>query len=343
MIQRGHHGARGGTDPGRRRGQEAGYQSTSVVSLAVAGALVIAACAGGAGGRPPVPALSSDPRAQEAHARLEEQWAATPPEARVTLEAKLREYLAEHGEDGRAPWAELRLASLDLGRGRLLAAARVAARLRARPPGPVRDLADLVLASAYRRQGRLPEARALLEALDGKLIDPGDRAVLAEELVRVRIASGDVRRALSGMLAWTESTSAADRELALSTIEALLRTVPDEALERGLTELDRPLDGPTTRETDGARRWLASVLRRRLADLALTRPDAALARRLLASMPPRLGKDEIRDALVALAATSATAASVAGRALGVVLEVGDPDTRRRAAELSRGVAAGLGL
>lgn len=294
----------------------------------------------------PSPGLSRTRDAQQEFRRLESRWTDLPPERRAELEPDLRRFLSNHGADDRARSVRLRLAWLEMMGGRFSEARALVAAVRKGPPGSVRDFADVVDAAILRRQGKLAAALALLDPLRGKLADPAERSVHSAELVSALVASARYDDAVVAMLDWAEQAPQADREDVVASIEGFVRAMPAAALEAALARLSaeeraRPSGQRSTRSD--ARLWLLATARARLVRVALTERDPGLARRLMDSSPVHLGHDDSREALEALAATSVVAPRVAGRAVGVVLDVSDDVSSRRSAELVEGMTRALGL
>jgi hypothetical protein len=316
----------------------AGFACSLLLLLGLAGC--------GSGSRPsiaPVPALASTLAAQKAYRRIEARLVDLPPERRQELEHDLRDFLARFASDDRARLVRLYLAWIEIDRGRPREAEALVAEVRRGPPGAVRDFASVVGAAALRRQGRLAEALSLLEPLRGKISDPAQRGLQSEELVRVLALSRRFDDALRAMLDWAEQAPPAEREEVVASIEGLVRGMPTPALEAGLRLLGAAEAGEASSTRSEARLWLLATARAHLVRVALTGRDPELARRLVESAPPRLGHDDSRDALLALASTSAVAPRVAGRAIGVVLDVSDDVSRRRSAEVVEGMTRALRL
>jgi hypothetical protein len=294
----------------------------------------------------PVPTLSSTAAAQTAYRRIEAKWTDLPPDRRKELMPELRDFLTRFPVDEKAKMARLYFALLAIDEGRLGTAHSLAEQVQKGPPGATRDFADVVRAAALRREGKLSDALALLEPLRGKIADPGQRSIYSEQYVRALVAAHAYEHAIVAMLDWAEQTPQVGRQQVLDTIASLVRDMPTGAVEAGiaaLSEEDRaePSGSHSTRAE--ARRWLITTSRTRLVRTALANRDPELARRLVESTPARLGHDEARDALVALAATGLGSARVAGRSIGIVLDVSDDESRRRSAEVVEGVTRALGL
>jgi hypothetical protein len=294
----------------------------------------------------PVPTLSSTAGAQTAYRQIEAKWTDLPPERRKELMPELRDFLTRFPVDDKAKMARLYFALLAVEAGRLGTAHSLAEQVQKGPPGATRDFADVVRAAAFRREGKLADALALLEPLRGKIADAAQRSIFSEQFVRALVAARAFEQAILAMLDWAEQTPQAEREQVLDIIAALVRDMPTAALETGIASLreeDRAEAGGAHLTRADARRWLIVTARSRLVRSALANRDPELARRLVESAPLRLGRDEDREALVALAATGLGSARVAGRSVGIVLDVSDDVSRRRSAELVEGVTRALGL
>ncbi len=238
------------------------------------------------------------------------------------------------------------LAWIDIDRGHASEAHSLLSTVRAGPAGAVHDFADVAEARAVAHDGHFGAALGLLEPLRGKLVDPGVRGLYSKELVLALVATARFDDAMQAMLDWAEQAAPIEREDVLAEIEGIVRGIPASSLEAAflkLVEEDRADVGAQRSSRSEARRWLLMSARSRLERVALTERDPELARRLLESSPVELGHDDEREAISALAAESAVAARVAGRALGVVLDVSDDVSRRRSAQVVEGMTRALGL
>lgn len=317
--------------------------------LSLLGAFVATAMAAGCGsgqaGPVPEPSYAESRNAQDAFHAIEARWIDANPSERLKLDPSLRAFLAKFGHDDRARTVRCLLGWLEIERRRPEAARVLVAPVLSGPPGAARDFATLVHAAAIRRQGHLTEALRLLAPLRGKIVDPEQRGLFSEEFVRALIEARRFEDAISAMLDWAEQASPNEREGVVAAVEALVRDMPADALEAGLSRLYQEAPGaspdPSTRAE--ALSWLTAAIRERLVRIALTNRDAELARRLIDSTPPRLGRDEVREVLAELAATSSTAARVEGRAVGFVLDVTDAASKQRSAEVVAGMTRALGL
>jgi hypothetical protein len=318
--------------------------AVAAASLPLSG---LSACGGSrSAGAIPVPSVSSSLAAQEAFRRIESRFSDLAPDLRPALEHDLREFLEKYGSDDRSRLARLYLAWIELGRKRSAEARALADPVRRGPPGAVHDFADVVEAAATRREGRAGAALVLLEPLRGKIADPLQRGLYSEELVHALVDKRRSDDAIGAMLDWAEQAPPGDREAVVASIEALIREMPPAALEAGLRSLAKDAEGEasaTNATRAEAKRWLVATARERLIRAALTERDPELARRLVESSPSAFSHDDSREALDALAATSAVAPRIEGRTVGVVLDVVDETSRSRSSDLVAGMTRALGL
>src|SRR3954471_15548575 len=102
--------------------------------------------------------------------------------------------------------ARLYFALLAIDAGRLGTAHSLAEQEQKGPPGATRDFADVVRAAAFRREGKLADALALLEPLRGKIADAAQRSIFSEQFVRALVAARAFEQAILAMLDWAEQT-----------------------------------------------------------------------------------------------------------------------------------------
>jgi hypothetical protein len=126
-----------------------------------------------------------------------------------------------------------------------------------------------------------------------------------------------------------------------ATIRELFRPAPKAELVSILASLEHDVRDDSA--TSQAREWLRKMLRERLVAIAVREKDAALARSLLDSAPAALRASASGSALVGIAGGGQSLPSIMGRSVGVALSLGDPELRRRSANLAAGLAHGLGL
>ncbi|HVU03775.1 MAG TPA: hypothetical protein VHE30_18580 [Polyangiaceae bacterium] len=291
----------------------------------------------------PEPSVASSLGAQTDFRALEARFSDLPQSARPALAPELARFIETHPDDGRVHLARLYLAWSILDEKRLPEVRSLATMERRGGPGPVRDFAELVLSAVLRREGRAEEAVRALKDLRGKLVDPLERELHAEELVKALVDAKRYGETLDAMLDWAEQANAADREDVVSAMEALLRAMPASALETSAAKFSAAREGKESEARAEARKWLENAAQATLVRAAITGQDPALARRLVESGRIRAAQAETRDTLEALAATSVAAPRVAGRSIGVVLDVTDETSRRRSADAVAGMTRALGL
>jgi hypothetical protein len=313
--------------------------------------LALAACAVGCGGGssatlPPEPTFANTAVAERAFHRIEARFAAALPETRGELEPEVRQFLSRFPGDGRARLVRAYLAWILVDTGRAREGRLLAHEISTGPRGVVRDLAAVVEAAALRRQGQTVEALRLLLPLEGKIVDASDRSFFSAEFIQALVAVGRYDLAIRAMLDWADQAPQADREAVVSSIEGLIRGMPTPALDAGFRMLDEEERSDSGGEGSGraeARRWLYEAIRLHLVRVALSTRDSALARRLVETSRPGLDREQTRDALASLAASSAVKPRVAGRTIGVVLDVADATSRPRSAAAVAGMTRALGL
>ncbi len=212
------------------------------------------------------------------------------------------------------------------------------------PNGSARDFATVTEAAILIRMGRPEPALALLGPLQGKMIDPTERHIYGEQLVQAALGGRRWRRAIGYMVDWLAQTTPEYRDEVQLAVTQQLPRIPTRALERNLESLDQDATDPAAAPARApARDWLSKTMREVLARVAVERRDVGLARRLLASAPAALRRGETGTALVRLAASGAVAARVKGRAVGLVLSLGNAQVRRHSAGVVKGLTRTLGL
>lgn len=299
-----------------------------------------AACGGGekSADRPDA-VLAESQGSQAAFRRISEAWY-DRPDTRLVLQQPLERFIKRFPEDEQVRRAMVYLAWIHVEKGELAKARELARATRSGPLGSVHDLGDIVEAAIRIRLGQPGAALALLEPLEGKLIEPSERALYREQLVVALLKAKRWRDAVSAMLRWAADTPQEERDLVHALIERRLDQIPPRALEATLRDLSEGEVGP---ELASERDWLRSLLIMRLASWAIEQHDAELARRLLVERPTSEQQAAQRVELARLAAQGGRAPSVRGRALGLVLSTGTAERQRRSAALASGVTRALGL
>ncbi len=262
---------------------------------------------------------------------------------RASLEAPLSAFLREFPNDGRARLARVYLAWIYIDEGQLDRGRRFALPARRGRRGATRDFADVAEAAARIRLNEPELALKLLEPLRGKVIDPSERLLFGEQLVRALIAAHRWLEAVLVMEEWLVDSADQYRDSVRARIATLLRKVPNEGLERGLAALEhQSRESVADSSAELAKQWLRDRITRRLLDAALSSKDAELARRLLELR----GLDstvEQRTQLARLATRGRPAPRIRGRTIGLVLSTKTARGRRRSAELAAGLMTALDL
>ena len=306
-------------------------------------AMALGACAGSSSREArPVPTLAESASAQRSFQDIHRRWLLGNAAQRLELERDLERFLGQHGEDDRARLVRVYLGWIHLQHGRLELARQFVAPIRRGPPGAVHDFADVIEAAILLRENEPARALGLLKPLDGKINDAQQRLVYGEQLVLAHLALRNWAEAVGAMLDWTAEAAAADRSWVQSVVVDLVAQIPRAALERELLRMDEQaalLHESRTRAP--ARRWLQDQLRQRLARLALDQSDAELAQRLVSGSGSLARFGDAAEALTRLASEGGVAPRVAGRSVGLVLDLRSGETRRRSAEVAAGMSRAL--
>lgn len=304
-------------------------------------ALALAACSGAAPEVAPRPVLASSSEAQQAWRALVSRWVEASPSGRRALAEPLVAFIERYGGDDRARLARLYLAWARLEEEDLAQARSLVDEAHVDRPGAAHDFADVIEAAIATRHGQPARALEVLVPLRGKIIDAEERLLFNEEIVRAALEAERYDEAFEYMLDWVEQAPPRERERVQERVEALVRAIPRQALAARFFDNKPDPDDPSDRGE--AERWQREIVLEQLALTVLRDRDVELSRRLLEAMPPGLTRNEIREALSRLAAEAHTLPRVAGRAIGVVLELGTSSSRRRSTGVVAGVSRALGL
>ncbi|HEX6276938.1 MAG TPA: hypothetical protein VFZ53_28050, partial [Polyangiaceae bacterium] len=211
------------------------------------------------------------------------------------------------------------------------------------PNGSTRDFARVALATLTAREGRTGDALDAFGRLDGRIVDLDERFVYGEERTRAAFAANNRGVAFPALLAWLAQAPPDRLSRARVTAKTLLDRSPASELALALRELHRTdLDREASPELEAARVWLTTTMVERLTRLALDRADQDLARRVLDVAPAALRATPEGQRLVKLSTSGSKAPSIVGRAVGLLLDLGDATRRRRGAAVSAGMTRALG-
>jgi hypothetical protein len=315
------------------------FGRTHAVVLCLTTGLILAAGCGGArnAGAPTVP-LSSSVRAQVELRAISATFAQSGKAERQELEPRLVSFQKRFAEDPLVSVADVMLAWIALDRGDLDQARDRSARAfkATKGRGTTADQATMIEGAALRRTGKSEAALDKLLPLRGKLIDSHARMMLNEELSTSALGAKRYGQAIDLMLAWLHESGVEHRAEIRAKLKDLVDSIP-------LSELLPILEKRHEKNPEPANEELSvqTTLVTRLADSALTNKDQALAARLLEKSSALLGSNA--EAIAALARGGGGEARVEAPTLGFVLPVRSTETRKRGAEVARGIAFGLGL
>jgi hypothetical protein len=300
-------------------------------------------CASDSGRDAPNVALSSGVFAQSEFRALRTRFFDADAKGRAALAKPLESYLARHPDDERSAQVHVFLAWTYLERGERDRARALLEPVLAGPRGATRDFARVASAALLAREGKTKRALDAFAELEGRIVDLDERFVYGEERTRAAFAAGDLQPAFYAMLTWLAQSPPDRLERGRTTAKSLLDLVPASDLALGLRGLARPdAERPSNPELESSRVWLVSTVVERLTRLAIERSDEKLARRVLDVSPAALRATPDGQKLVKLSTSGTRAPSIVGRAVGLLLELGDATKRRRAAAVSAGMSRALG-
>ncbi len=315
--------------------------SSSHRALRLAGPLFLLGCASDPGRDVPDVALSSGVFAQSEYRALRSRFFDADAAGRVALAKPLESFVERHGADERAPQVRVMLAWAYFERGDREKARKLLDRVVAGPDGPTRDFARVAVATLAAREGKTKLALDAFTKLEGRIVDLDERFVYGEERTRCAFVAGDRKAALEALLEWLSQAPPDRLERARTTAKTLLGVVPVGELALALRDLGEK-DEKSSPELGAARVWVTNTIIERLTKVAIERADQDLARRVLDVAPAALRGTPDGQKLVKLSTSGARAPAIAGRAVGLLLDLGDATRRRRAAAASAGMTRALG-
>jgi hypothetical protein len=310
-----------------------------LAALGVLGILCAPAC-GSKEAATPDASLSGASRAQAEFRALRARFFDASAQGRALMLAPLNDFLARFPRDERSHDVRVYLAFAYLENGDRASARRLLAPVLAGPAGSQRDFASIAAAAILAREGDTKRALAAFDALGGRIIDLDERFVYGEERARTAFMSENYELALRALLDWLVQSPPDRKARARKAAATLIDRAPTDALVAALGTL-RPANFARPGVEEERSRLVGTVVSR-LTTVALARSSAPLARHLLEVAPAALRGTPDGKKLVELAASGSRAPAVAGRAVGLLLGLGTPLERRRAAAISRGVTHALG-
>ncbi len=310
----------------------------SVVALGFA----LGGCHGSQQDAAPPVSLAEGGSAQSDFRQLRTQFFDADAPGRAALTPRLGDFLQRYPDDPRALDVRVYLAF-----ARIEASDRLGARAFLEPAlkgaaGPRRDFAHVAEAAIFTRSGEAPRALQVLRGLEGKLVDLDERFVYGEERSRAAFVAGAYDDAIEALLAWLVQAPLDRQARARNMAEELLDLAPTPALVRALSTLKRAQEGGSRADLEMARAWLSTTIAHKLTVLAVAHSDGELARNLLDVGPVALRVSADGERLAALASARSKAPVVAGRSVGLLLSLGGPLERRRAAAVAAGITRVLG-
>ncbi len=255
------------------------------------------------------------------------------------MQADLEAFVARHDGEAPAAAARLFLAWIRLAQDELAAARRLLAE--AKRSNQSSDYSIITEAALATRAGEPERALALLTPLAGKIVDPDERVVYGEERVRALLAARQFPQAVQAMLEWLAQAPADRYDEIRKSVLGLLSRIPADDLLRALAAQDAAQNAAASADATTVRSWLRKSIFAELSRRALDAADATLARALVPHAPPSLRSTPEFSALVRQAAAGSAAARIAGRSVGLLLNLGSEQARRRSAAFAAGVSRGL--
>lgn len=301
-------------------------------------ATVLASACSGAGQAPkPVASLAVTAKAQTELRAIVDDWARSSRTERMAMKPRIMAYAKEFSGEPPALTAQALLAWVTMEEGFFAQAEAQATAVQARAAaGTTNDLGRTIQGAVMRRRGRPDESLRALSPLVSKLIDGWARALLNEEIVQSALAAKQWQTALHLMAVWLREASPEERDGVKNRIALNLALMPAPEL---LIRLDRAR-GIEIALLAEEEREMRKLVAQQLATFAREKRDVELAQHLLQSSGPLLGDQG--DAIARLA-TGVTKARVEARTVGLLLSLRTDETRRRGAEVTDGIAHGLGL
>jgi len=311
---------------------------SSVVLLLTLGAAFAAGCGRAPNDGAPTVPLSSSVRGQVELRAISASFAQANRDQRRELEPRLVAFEQRFDNDALVPVADVMLAWIALDRGDIARARERCARAfdATRGRGTTADHATMIQGAALRRSGNPKAALDKLLPLRGKLIDSHARMFLNEELSTSALDAKRYGQAIDLMLEWLNESGVEYRSDVRAKLADVVASIP-------MSELLPILEKRRAKNADPANEELAvqTTLVTRLAESALSTRDQTLAARLLDKSSALLGSRA--EPIAALARGGSGEARVEAPTLGFVLPVRSPETRKRGADVARGIAFGLGL
>lgn len=294
----------------------------------------------------PETALASSPAAQSEFRVLRERWTNTAPDDRRELESELTRFIQRYPDDPQGRWVRIYLAWIRVQLGDIPLAERWLGLADPGPTGAAADLSEVVRAAIDLAAGRAPLAYAKLDALQGQLIDSDDRLLCLDRLVLASLAVARYPDAVHQMLELAALAARRHRERVWHALEPRLAEVPLGVLETALPHVSaNAIESPSVRPAErvAAAEWMRQQILQILAQSAIRHQDVGLAQRLVASNPAAEAGAADHSQLLWLATQGGLTPVIAGRTLGLAIELGTPALRQRSMDVVGAIAQTLEL
>ena len=286
----------------------------------------------------PVAALGQSMAAQRAFRPLEQAWNEGSDHDRQQLETRLTKFIDTFPNDHETRQAQVCLGWLRVSKGQLDDALLLADKASADRVGTVSDAAQVLRAAIFTRRGQLEQSLRILEPLSGQIVDARERDTWAREIILAALRLKHDDDALKWALVWRLESSEDRRASIDQEINLVLDKVSRPALDRLWSQLVMAERIPTTSPgRKQGRIWMREAVLQRLARFAIDGHDSTLARRLLNDAWLPLQKNSSLKRLARVAAQGEVELQSLTRTIGVVLELDDPQERRRSSELLTGI------
>jgi hypothetical protein len=288
--------------------------------------------------KPPTAALGQSTTAQSELRSLEQSWREGRERERQQLEPRLRAFIAAHRKEPETRQVMLWLGWLCIDAQKYDEALALADEASADQEGTISDAARTLRAAVHTRRGQPDQALRLLEPLSGMIVDALDRDSWSREIIRATLKLRHYDDALKWALVWRLECSEDRRAAVEREITSIIERVSRAALERLWAQLEIAVQLPTTVPgRKQARAWMRSAVTQRLARYAIYNQDASLAQRLLYDPTVSLQRNVSLKRLARIAARAETENQNVGRKIGIVLDLDDPQQRRRSSEMVTGI------
>jgi hypothetical protein len=286
----------------------------------------------------PAAVLGQSTAAQQTYRDLERVWQDGSERERQMLDHRLEAFVATYPQDPEARQVLLWRAWLNFLKQKYDEALALADQASSGKEGAVSDAASVLRAAVDTRRGHPDQALRLLEPLSGMIVDSQERDDWAREIIQATLKLKHDDDALKWALVWRLECSEDRRASVQREITRMLDQVSRASLERLWIQLETAERLATTIPgRKQGRSWMRSAVTARLAHFAIYNQDASLAQRLLYDPALSIQKNISLKRLARIAAKAETETQSIGRKIGIILDLDDPQQRRRSSEMVTGI------